>query len=193
MHMDKFEILKDIIVNRRAIFPSQFSKIKVEEKDILRILEMANWAPSHKKTEPWRFKIIVDESLIAFADYMQNLYETSTPPEKFSPLKFKKTKDKILKSSAIIAICMKRDPNESVPEWEEMAAVACAVQNLWLSAQALDLAGYWSSPKSIIQNPEFLQLEKGERCLGLFYLGKAANPVQKTDRGSIKDKLTWMR
>lgn len=190
--MDKFEILEDIIVNRRAIFPNQFSDEKVEELDVMRILELANWAPSHRKTEPWRFVLISGYSLIALADYMQKLYKELTPEEKFSPLKYKKTRDKILKSSYIIAICMKRDPKESVPEWEELAAVSCAVQNLWLGAHALGLAAYWSSPKSIIENPEFLKLKEGESCIGLFYLGKPQNPNQNSERGPLKDKLRLM-
>ena len=190
--MDKFETLQDIIVNRRAIFPNQFSDEKVQEAEVLRVLELANWAPSHKKTEPWRFKVITGNSLINFANYMQTLYKETTPADKFSPLKFKKTKGKILKSSYIIAICMKRDPNESVPEWEELAAVSCAVQNLWLGVQAKGLAGYWSSPKSIIENSKFLQLQDGESCLGLFYLGKSQNLIEKSERGPLKDKLTWM-
>ena len=32
-----------------------------------------------------------------------------------------------------------------MPEWEETAAVACAVQNMHLAFTAEGLAGYWSS------------------------------------------------
>jgi len=32
-----------------------------------------------------------------------------------------------------------------MPEWEDQAAVACAVQNLHLMATAMGVAGYWSS------------------------------------------------
>jgi len=42
-----------------------------------------------------------------------------------------------------IAICMQR--HHEVPEWEEVAAVACAAQNMQLVATALGVAGYWSS------------------------------------------------
>ena len=36
-------------------------------------------------------------------------------------------------------------PGKLMPEWEETAAVACAVQNLHLALVAEGLAGYWSS------------------------------------------------
>lgn len=35
--------------------------------------------------------------------------------------------------------------HHEVPEWEEVAAVACAAQNMQLVATALGVAGYWSS------------------------------------------------
>lgn len=38
---------------------------------------------------------------------------------------------------------MKR--HDSVPLWEEHAAVACAVQNMWLAATAAGVSGYWTS------------------------------------------------
>ena len=47
-------------------------------------------------------------------------------------------------ASCLIAICLRRQPRN--PEWEEVAAVACAVQNLHLMATALPgVCGYWSS------------------------------------------------
>lgn len=43
----------------------------------------------------------------------------------------------------MIAICMRRQalPEKVMPEWEEMCAVASAVQNLWLAATAHGIAG----------------------------------------------------
>ena len=42
--------------------PSQFIDKEIEEKYLERILDSANWAPTHKKTEPWRFKVFKDKS-----------------------------------------------------------------------------------------------------------------------------------
>ncbi len=43
----------------------------------------------------------------------------------------------------MVAICMRRQalPEKVMPEWEEMCAVASAVQNLWLAATAHGIAG----------------------------------------------------
>ncbi|MFT6809819.1 MAG: nitroreductase, partial [Saprospiraceae bacterium] len=97
-------------------------------------------------------------------------------------------------SSHIIAICVQRDGQDRVPQWEEEAAVACAVQNLWLSASSLGMGGYWSTPKYLEVLKEFLELSEGEYCVGLFYLGiPQEGYVAKSSRNPIADKVKWYR
>ncbi len=87
---------------------------------------------------------------------------------------------------------MQRDPKESVPEWEEIAAVACAVQNIWIACGQLGLGGYWSSPKSIENMHEFTPMADGERCLGLFYLGYHNQPRMTRNRTPWQEKVVWI-
>jgi len=47
----------DLIKKRRSIFPAQYTDREIAKSDIEKILEAANWAPTHKKTEPWRFRV----------------------------------------------------------------------------------------------------------------------------------------
>ena len=97
-----------------------------------------------------------------------------------------------MQSACVIAICMQRDPDERVPEWEEIAAVSCAVQNMWLSCAAHNIGCYWSSSKAILQARELLQLREGERCLGLFYMGYHDLPELPGKRTPVKEKVQWM-
>lgn len=190
--MNHFEQLEKVITSRRAVFPPLFEKGTIPDDKIWKILEMANWAPSHKKTEPWRFVVLRDQALDRFGKHLTQLYKEKTPPEKFSELKYKKIGQKIEMSDCVIAICMKRHEASGLPEWEEEAAVACAVQNLWLSASALGLGGYWSSPGIIINHPEFFDLADDEKCMGIFYLGLAPIANKPSERGDIKAKVRWM-
>jgi hypothetical protein len=74
--------------------------------------------------------------------------------------------------SHMIAICMARQPkpDKLMPLWEELAAVACAVQNMHLMATSLGVAAYWSSWHDTARDsPEmlsFLGLDytQGDRC-----------------------------
>jgi len=190
----KPEQINELIRNRRAIFPSMYHQKKTIPTDIiLQILENANWAPTHKFTEPWRFKIFSGNSLERVSDFMGDFYKNNTPEDSFSEMKYKKTVKKPLQSACVIAICMQRDPKESIPEWEEIASVASAVQNMWLTATAYGIGAYWSSPKSIYSAAEFLGLKEGERCLGFFYMGYYFDNEISAHRKPINDKIQWMK
>ena len=98
--------ISTLIKKRRSIFPPVYNQQPIPEAIIETILENANWAPNHKQTEPWRFKIFQGDALQKLSDFMGDYYEQHTPAEKFSDMKLKKTKAKALKSSCVIAICM---------------------------------------------------------------------------------------
>lgn len=187
--MDLLELIK----SRRAIFPTQYNDRAIEKKDIEMLLEAANWAPSHKKTEPWRFTVMQGESLARLGEHLARVYKAIIPDEKRSIFKENKLRENPTKAGAVIAICMQRDLKERVPEWEEIAATAMAVQNLWLMAHSLGIGGYWSSPSLRDHMTDFLHLTHGERCLGFFYLGytdEALTSVAK--RGAVLEKTKWL-
>ena len=87
---------------------------------------------------------------------------------------------------------MQRDPEERVPEWEEIAAVACAVQNMWLSCTAYGIGSYWSTPGTIEDVGDFLQLAEEEYCIGFFYMGYYDSEVPASPRTPIEEKVVWM-
>ena len=181
-----------LIKSRRSIFPQTYTDQPIAQDIIEQILENANWAPNHKKTEPWRFKVFRGAALERLSDYLGEWYMANTAEEKFSEKKLEKTKKKPMQSACVIAICMQRDPKESLPEWEEIAAVACAVQNMWLSCTAYNIGCYWSSPRSIIEAKDFLELGEGEQCFGLFYMGYHKMPLIEIQRGDRNDKVSWI-
>ncbi len=182
-------ILKTI-KERRSVFPAQYTSDKVTKEQINQLLEAANWAPSHRKTEPWRFYVITDDKLSELGDFLAKAYKESA--EAFSEFKLEKIKSKPAQASHVIVICMHRDEKERVPEWEEIAATAMAVQNMWLMTTELGLGGYWSSPSLIEQMPKFLPMTKEEKCLGFFYVGNFEGETPKGDRQPIDDKVTWL-
>jgi len=114
------------------------------------------------------------------------------PKGAFSEKKYEKKLKNAVKSGAVIAILMQRDPKESVPEWEEIASVSAAVQNMWLTATAYGLGAYWSSPASPTGISEIIDLNEGETCLGYFYLGHYDPIDLKSPRGPIDDKVRWV-
>jgi nitroreductase len=188
----KPDYINQLIRSRRSIFPKMYNDQPVDRAIIEQLLENANWAPTHRLTEPWRFKVFTGESLQSLGEFLAASYQATTPEEKFSERKFLKKKKSPQQAAAVIAICMQRDPEERVPEWEEIASVAAAVQNMWLTCTAYGLGSYWSSPKAIEQSGDFLQLKEGERCLGFFYVG-AYDPIDlDSPRKPVSDKTQWI-
>ncbi|WP_378182124.1 nitroreductase [Aquimarina sp. SS2-1] len=186
------EYLNQIIKQRRAIFPSQYNEKPVSTAFIQMMLENANWAPTHRLTEPWRFKIVRGEAKDRLGTFLSDTYTDITSDEKFSPFKHKKIKNKCKAASAIIAICMQRDPKERVPEWEEIAATAMAVQNMWLTCTANEIGCYWSSPNLIKYMGDFFDFEEGEKCLGFMYLGNYdKDELLSSKRNPIEQKIEW--
>ena len=153
-------------------------------------LEAANFAPTHKKTEPWRFKVLQGESKEKLGLFLSLKYmETDPKPKQF---KVEKLIQNPRKAAAVIAICMQRDPQESLPEWEEVAATAMAVQNMWLCCTEMGIGSYWSSPGLIKYMDDFFELNTGEVCLGFFYMGYYDEEIPEVTRGTWQEKVTWM-
>ncbi len=180
----------ELIEKRRSVFPAQYIDKPIAKETIAKILETANWAPNHKKTEPWRFKVLMGNSKEALGTFLANKYQEIE--ERPKTIKIKKLLDNPSRAGAVIAICMQRDPKESLPEWEEVAATAMAVQNMWLACTELNLGCYWSSPGLIKYMDEFFEFADGERCLGFLYMGYFEGPLQEGERRPIAEKVEWM-
>lgn len=168
--MDKAEVLKNIIETRRSIFPKSYSTDEIDENVLEEILNSANFAPNHKRTKPWRLKIFRGEEKNQLGITLANIYQQTVNSQSFLEKKFLDITDKVAKSNAIITISV--NFSGLLPEWEEIAATAMAVQNMYLTATAHEVGCYWSTPGMINHLGEFLGLEENQKCIGLFYLGK---------------------
>jgi len=185
-------MISKIIANRRAVFPVQYNSETITKDELQQLLEAANWAPTHRRTEPWRFKVFSsEESRKALSEFLGTTYQRTTAIP--SEVKRRKIAEKPLQSNCVMAVCMQRDPKALVPEWEEVAATAMAVQNMWLLSQELGIGMYWSSPKLKNYLGEHLALKEGEQCLGFLYMGKFDGTLPDGLRNSsIEEKTTWM-
>ncbi|GAA0755835.1 nitroreductase family protein [Psychroflexus lacisalsi] len=183
------DILK-LIKQRRTISPNQFNSEPISKSELDQILEAANWAPNHKNTEPWRFKVLQGESRLKLADYL--VESNAELKDKPSSFKRKKIVSKFEHSHTVIVICMQRSPKGKPPEWEEISAVAMAVQNMWLVSSSLGIGGYWSSPDLKNQVDGFFDFNEGESCLGFFYMGKLDEALHDGKRkSSIEAKVEY--
>lgn len=184
-----------LIKDRRTIRPEKYSERAVHEEIIKNVLNSAIWAPSHGMTEPWRFKIFVDDGLKKLSAELPEIYKETTEPEQFLQRKYDKFRQRPLDVSVMIAICMKRDPSGKIPEIEEVEAVACAVQNMSLHCAAYGLGCFWNSPRFCYTERmnEFLNLDSEDKCLGLFYMGYPDGEWPKSHRKPIEYISEWIK
>jgi nitroreductase len=193
MSLDPGEI-NELFRNRRSTFPKQFVPgKKIPDEIVQQLLQNATWAPTHGQTEPWHFVVFTDAGLKKLADFQSELYKQETPD--FRSDKYQKLKDQPLLASHIIAICMKRSTNSRIPEIEEIAAVACAVENIYLSLQEFAIGGYLTTggPTYSESAKPFFELEPTDKLLGFFYLGYIAVPSPPAKRKPISEKSRWVK
>ncbi len=187
--------LSELIRKRRSVFPDQYEAgKKVDDAIIEEILTNATWAPNHGKAEPWHFTVFCGEGLKKLAEFQSELYK-ELAGENMKEITYQKLKTNPLKVSHVIALGMKKTPNPNIPEMEDIAAVACAVQNMHLTVEAYGLGAYWTTG-GITFKPEakaFFGLEEQDRLLGFFYIGHVAVPGTGTKRRPIEEKVTWVR
>jgi len=188
--------LNELIKNRRSVFPKMYSQEKVKDEVIQQLLENANWAPTHRFTEPWRFTIFHGEGLKKLAEYQSALYKQVAEADgTFEERKYQKLANQPMMASHVIAIGMRRDPEESIREVEEVAAVSMAVQNMYLTATAYGLGCYWGTGGITYMDEakEFFGLGEKDRFMGFLYVGNIKEELKgKGLRKPIEEKVTWV-
>ena len=185
--------ITEIIKNRRTIYPQFYSSRKVHKEIIEHLLQNATWAPTHGMTQPWRFKVFTEESRKTLSDTLSILYKQLTPTENFRKDKFAKMQARPFQASAVIVAYMKRGDNPKIPEIEEISSVACAIQNLCLTATAYGIGSFWSTPKIIYTKEmnDFLKISDEDKCMGIIYLGYPNDEWPKGQRKPIEYLTEW--
>lgn len=160
------------------------------------LLTNACWAPTHGLTEPWRFVVFTGPARHRLGVELPLIYDRITPPSAVRPEKRAKLEVIFSQVPVVIVLAMRHDPTGKIPEVEDLLAVACAVQNLHLSAHAAGLAGMWSSPPVAYADEAkpVLGLSPEERCLGFFFLGwpRSSAPTPVSRRSPLEVKVRWI-
>lgn len=184
-----------LVMTRRSTFPQQFdTSRKVPDEIVSQIILNATWAPNHGQTEPWFFKVFTGKGLQTFADLQSSFYKAEAG-ELFKSDKYLKMQQQPLLASHIISIGMKRTGGKQIPEIEDVEAVACAVQNIYLSVAAYGLGGYWTTGgiTYLEKAKYYFGLQAPDKLLGFFYIGQIAIPSPQAKRKPLEEKVEWVR
>lgn len=189
------ENLNALLKSRRSVFPKDYTGEKVDDAIIRQMLENANWAPTHKLTEPWRFIVFTGEGRKKLATIQSEVYKKVTEADgSFKEDRYQNLQNKPLDSSHIILVYMKRDGKKSVPEIEEAGAVFCAIQNMYLTATSLGVGCYLSTGGVTYfeEAKSAFGLLKEDRIIGFLHVGIPKHHHQAGRRHSVDDKVQWI-
>lgn len=188
------EAFNNLIKSRRSIFQNEFSGEPVLDEIVKQMLENANWAPTHKFTEPWRFIVYTGNALNALAQLQAEFYRTETQKDNsFKEERYQNLLTKPLLSSHIIVVGMKRDDKKSIREVEEVGAVFCAVQNMYLTATAYGAGCYLSTGGiTYFENaPAAFGWDVDTKLIGFMHVGIPKELHRTGKRKPIEEKVIW--
>ena len=190
---EQFSILSHIIKSRRSIKPAKMNGKKIPDQQIKEILKLANWAPTHGRTEPWRFFVYSGEKVKEFCHQHAELYKANTAPDKFEQANYDKQLHNGDLASHIIVAMMQRGTLAKIPALEEVAATAIAVQNILLGATASGITSFLST-SGMTHHPamkDLLQLKHEDVVLGILYLGYSDEKMEGKRQTEIEEKVIW--
>lgn len=192
------DVLFEVIRSRRSMGLARLSPDPVDRHVLERMLAAADWAPSHEDTEPWRFGVYMGAGRERLADLFEAAFqqdiEAGKPVRDADPsIARRRAFAAPVWITIAVSPMLKDDGSMLMTEAEELMAVASAVQNLHLMAQAQGLAGMWHS-KGLSVHPGVaagLGIEPPDRLLGMFMCGWPSSDWLTSSRRPIEGKVSW--
>ncbi len=189
-------MIDSIIRQRRTIKPAQMNGKIIPDDMILNLLELADWAPTHGRTEPWRFIVYSGNKMTQFCAEHAQLYKENTAKDKFKDASYNNLLYASEGASHLIVAYMKRGGNPNIPEIEEVASVSASIQNLLLGATAHGFATFWST-SGMIHNKvlrDHLELQDDDKVMGFLFLGFTDDPLKDGKRIiPMSEKIKWIK
>jgi nitroreductase len=140
------------------------------------LLDLARWAPNHRLTNPWRFRVLGPGAL-------ESLKQAAGP----------EAASKLDRAPTLVAATALR-AEDPVQDQEDLCATACAVYVVLLAAHGRGLAGYWRTPEVLRTRAglKALQIPPGERFVALIHLGWPHQDRQAPDRLAPDDYVVHL-
>lgn len=162
----------NLILDRRSISPEHYSGRRVHREIVEEVLLHGTWAPNHGLTQPWRFNVFMDGAATRLMTALSAAYRAHAG-EQASASKAEKILKRGERCNAIVALGLAHETAGRFPLWEDQAAMAAAVQNMYLMCTAHGIGGFWSTP-GFLSHPDAMSAldhEAGVQGMGLFYMG----------------------
>ena len=176
-----FDDLAALIRSRRTSMLVQADR-PVPHDVVEQLCDLAQWAPNHKRTWPWRFALVEGDGRARLGEVIAEAMAVhGDPPEKVA-----KARGKYLRTPATLVVGAA--PGDSADRTaENRDAVSAGIQNLLLGGTALGLATYWGScPKGANDVvADWCGFEPGTHVAAIMYLGWATTAPEVPTRPPV--------
>jgi nitroreductase len=155
----------------KAFAPEPLPREQLEE-----LFELANWAPNHNLTVPWRFRVVGPSTLARL--------KRAAGPEGAAKLDRCPT----------LVVASARQSGEAEQDEEDLHATAVASYIVLLAAHGRGLAGYWRTPALLrgAEGREAVGLPAGERFVGLLHLGHPRQERPVPERPDVGPTVVYL-
>ena len=149
---------------------------RVDRETLDELFELANWAPNHHLTQPWRFRVVGPATLVRLKEAAGE-----------------EAASKLDRAPTLVACSAVRSGDERAQE-EDLLASACAAYVVLLGAHGRGLAGYWRTPAVLWTSAgrDALGIAEDERLIGLLYLGRPIQEQRAPERPAAADTVTYL-
>lgn len=140
------------------------------------LLALAQWAPNHHLTNPWRFRVLGPDTL-------RRLKKAAGP----------EAAAKLDRAPTLVAVTQARS-GDPIQDEEDLCATACATYAVLLAAHGRGLAGYWRTPQ-VLRTPdgrEALGINDDERFVALIHLGWPRQEKAPPERAPRSDVIEYL-
>ncbi|WP_113927856.1 nitroreductase [Bacillus sp. P14.5] len=169
----------------------------IPDEVINQILEAGSWAPSHFRTEPWRFFVLTGEGRKPLGSVLAEIAMESMddPSSEANQKKLEKTLAKPYRAPLVITVAVEPTAdNPKVIDVEEYGAVYAAIQNMLLAGHGLGLGGFWRTGKPAYHGKmrELFGLSHKGDVLGFLYFGYPKREVPPGKRKDVNTCVRWL-
>lgn len=153
-----------------------FASEPLSREQLDEMLELANWAPNHNLTVPWRFRVVGPRTL--------ERLKAAAGPEGAAKLDRCPT----------LVVVSARLSGDAIQDEEDLHATAVASYIVLLAAHARGLAGYWRTPALLREESgrAAAEIPASERVIGLLHLGHARQERPVPERPGAAAAVTYL-
>ena len=154
-----------------------YAREPVDRATLDDLFELARWAPNHKLTNPWRFRVVGPRAL----EQLKRACEDEVAAAKLD------------RAPTLVAVSATQSGDPLLDE-EDVLAAGTAAYVVLLAAHGRGLAGYWRTP-AVLRTPAgraALQVPDDERLIGLLHLGHPRQEPRVPERAPVADFVTYL-